>query len=97
MDGRKLSLNLKTLTGERSEETLMADNLLALPVKKRRVATPEKVSKWNYRDSIKSEIIQTDDTEIRMLIWANRMKTLNPLKIIPQKNGGPYAYQTKLG
>ena len=34
MDGRKLSLNLKTLTGERSEETLMADNLLALPVKK---------------------------------------------------------------
>ena len=32
-----------------------------------------------------------------MLIGANCMKALEPLKIIPSKDGGPYAYQTKLG
>ena len=64
---------------------------------KRKVATSEKVSKWKYLDSIKSEITQTDDIEIGMLIGANCMKALEPLKIIPSKDGGPYAYQTKLG
>ena len=118
VDGQKLSLNLKTLTGEKSEETLMVDNLKVagvnkmnndwislpkvyskktLPVEKEEVATPEKVSKWKYLDSIKSEITQTDDIEIGMLIGANCMKALEPLKIIPSKDGGPYAYQTKLG
>ena len=118
VDGQKLSLNLKTLTGEKSEETLMVDNLKVagvnkmnndwislpkvyskktLPVEKEEVVTPEKVSKWKYLDSIKSEITQTDDIEIGMLIGANCMKALEPLKIIPSKDGDLYAYQTKLG
>ena len=49
------------------------------------VATPEKVPKWKYLDSIKSEISQTDDIEIGILIG------------VPSKDGGPYVYQTKLG
>ena len=32
-----------------------------------------------------------------MLIGANCIKALEPLKIIPSKDGGPYAYQTILG
>ena len=32
-----------------------------------------------------------------MLIGANCMKALEPLKIIPSKDGGPYAKQAKLG
>ena len=32
-----------------------------------------------------------------MLIGANCMKALESLKIIPRKDGGPYAYQKKLG
>ena len=32
-----------------------------------------------------------------MLIGASCMKVLEPLKIIPSKNGGLCAYQTKLG
>ena len=47
-------------------------------------------------DSIKSEITQTYDIEIGMLIGANCMKSLEPLKIIPSKDGGLHAYQTKL-
>ena len=116
--GQKLSLNLKTLTGEKSEETQMVDNLKVagvnkmnndwislpkvyskktLPVEKEEVDTPEKVSKWKYLDSVKSEITQRDDIEIGMLIGANCMKVFEPLKIIPRKDGGPYAYPTKLG
>ena len=89
MDGQKLSLNLKTLTGEKSEKTQMVDNVKVpgvnkmnndwislpkvysketLPVEKEEVATPEKVSKWKYLDSVKLEITQTDDIEIGMLI-----------------------------
>ena len=100
VDGQKLSLNLKTLTGEKSEETLMLDNLKlagvnkmnndwisfpkvyskkTLPVEKEEVATPEKVYKWKYLDSIKLEITQTDDIEIGMLIGAICMKALEPL------------------
>ena len=118
VDGQKISLNLKTLTGERSEETLMVDNLKVdsvnkmnnewiplpkvyskktLPVEKEEAVSPEKVSKWKYPDSIKSEITQTDNTEIGMLIGANCMKALEPLKVIPSKDGGPSTYQTKLG
>ena len=116
VDGQKL--NLKTLTGEKSNETLIVDNLkvagvnrmindwISLPkvhskktllVEKEEVATPEKVSKWNYLDSVKAEITQIDDIEIGMLIRANCMKALEPLKIISNKDGGAYAYQTKLG
>ena len=68
-----------------------------LPVEKEEVATPEKASKWKHLYSIKSEITQTDDTDIGMLIGANCRKALVPLKIIPIKDGGPYVYQTKLG
>ena len=32
-----------------------------------------------------------------MLFGTNCMKALRPLKIIPRKDDGPYAYQTKLG
>ena len=68
----------------------------AHPVEKEDVATPEKVSKWTYLDSIKSKITQTDDIEIGRLIGANIMKTLEPLKITPSKDYGPYEHQTKL-
>ena len=110
------SLNLKTLTGKKSGETLMVDKLKVagvnkkngwiplpqvylqktLPFEKEEVAIPHKVSRWKYVDSIKSEITQVDDIDIGMLIGANCMRPLKNLKIIPSKDGGPYAYQTKL-
>ena len=34
MDGQKLSLNLKTFIGEKSEETMMVDNLKVAGVNK---------------------------------------------------------------
>ena len=42
-------------------------------------------------------ITQTYDIEIGMLIEANCMKAMEPLKITLSKDGGRYVYQTKLG
>ena len=106
VNGQKLSLNLKALTGEMNKMNKMNNDWISLPkvyskktlpVEKEPIVTPEKVSKWKYLDSIKSEITQKDDIEIGMLIGANCVKALEPLKIIPSKNGGPHASQTKLG
>ena len=68
-----------------------------LPVDKKEVATPEKIEEWYYLKAISSEITQTDDVEVGLLIGANCMKALEPLKVIASNNGGPYAYQTRLG
>ena len=68
-----------------------------LLVEKEEAATPEKVSKWKYLDSIKSETSQTDDIESEILLAASCMKALEPLKIIPSKDGSLDVYQTKLG
>ena len=60
----------------------------ALPVETEDIATPEKVSKWKYVDSVKSEITQTDDIEIGMLIGANCIEGCINWQII--KTSFPY-------
>ena len=58
---------------------------------------PEKITKWEYLDEILHEITQSSDVEIGLLIGANWSKALEPSKIIPSRNGGPYAFRTILG
>ena len=109
--GRKTTLNLKTLNGERSESTTAIEGLQVagskdgstwiklpriytrkhLPVDKRAVATPDKIEEWGYLKSISSEITQTDDVQVDLLIGVNCMKALEPLKVIASNNRGPYA------
>ena len=68
-----------------------------LPVDKEEIATPAKISKWEYLKPISDEIVQNEDVVVGLLIGANCMKALEPVKIIPSKNNGPYAYKTLLG
>ena len=58
-------------------------------LKRKRLQPQEKVPKWKYLDSVKSEITQIDDIEIVSRGWSLS-------KLFPEK-GGPYAYQLKLG
>ena len=115
--GRKTTLNLKTLNGERSESTKAIEGLQVagskdgstliklpriytrkhLPVDKKEVATPDKIEELDYLKTVSSEITQTDDVEVCLLIGANCIKVLEPLTVIASNNGGPYAYQTRLG
>ena len=67
-----------------------------LPVDKKEVATPDKIEEWIYLKIISSEITQTDDTEVGLLIGANCRKVWEPLKVIASNNGGSYGYQTRL-
>ena len=48
---------------------------------KKEVATPEKIEERDYL-RISSEITQTDDVEVGLLIGANCMKALKSLKVI---------------
>lgn len=57
------------------------------PIKKK-LANIGKASKWKYIYSIESIM------EIGMLTETNSMKALEPIKIFPSKDGGPYSYQT---
>ena len=115
--GKKTTLNLKALNGERSESTIAIDRLQVarstdgntriklpriytrkhLPVDKKEIATPEKIEELDYLKTISSEITQTDDAEVGLVIGANCIKVLEPLKVIVSNNGGPYTYQTCLG
>ena len=84
--GRKTTLKLKTLNGE----------MIHLPVDKKEVQTAEKIEEWDHLMTVSSEIIQTGDTEVGLLIGAICMKALEPLKVIACNNGGPYACETHL-
>ena len=64
---------------------------------KKEVATPEKIEERDYLKRVSSEITQTDDVEVGLLIGANCMKAFEPLKVIASNTEGPYAYQTRLG
>ena len=43
-----------------------------------------------------AEITQNHNNEVGMLIGANCIKALEPVKIIATRDGGPYAYKTNL-
>ena len=68
-----------------------------VPMDKEEIATPARISKWEYLKPISNEIVQDEDIVVGLLIDANCMKALEPMKIIPSKEDGPYAYKTLLG
>ena len=67
-----------------------------LPVEREEIATPDKIERWGYLKPVFKALTQMDNIEVGMLIGANYMKALEPMKIISSRNGGPYAYRTKL-
>ena len=57
-----------------------------LHVDKKEVATSNKIEEWDYLKTISSEITQ-NDVEVGVLIGANCMKALEPMKVIASNNG----------
>ena len=68
-----------------------------LPVDTNEVATPKKLEKWKYLEPILGEISEKDDIQVDLLIGANCVKALEPIKVISSEAQGPYAYKTVLG
>ena len=68
-----------------------------LPVDKEQIATPARIYNWEYLKPISNEVVQDDVIVVGLLIGANFMKALEPMKIIFGKKDGIYAYKTLLG
>ena len=68
-----------------------------LPIDKEEIATPEKITEWEYLKPVSKETVQNDDMRIGLLIGASCMKALKPMQLIVSESGGPYAYRTRLG
>ena len=61
------------------------------------VATKEKLKKWKYLDNVSKKTCQDDNIKIGILIAANCSKAIQPIEVIPSKEGWPYAFRTILG
>ena len=68
-----------------------------IPVDSAEIATPEKLRRWRYLDSIAKEIARDDKVSVDLLIGANCIQALEPISVISSQDGGPYALQTILG
>lgn len=66
----RLLVQTRSMTGFHFQRSIKK----TLAVESKDVATPEKVSKWKNLNPNNSEITQTNDTEIRMLIGASCVK-----------------------
>ena len=62
-----------------------------LPVDKEEIATPKKITEWEYLKPITKEIVQNDDVCIGLLSGGNCMKALEAMQVIVSENGGPSA------
>ena len=67
------------------------------PVDTNEVATLKKLEKWKYLEPILGEISDNNDPQVDLLIGANCVKALEPIKVISSEVQGPYAYKTVLG
>ena len=67
-----------------------------MPVDSAEIATPEKLKKWRYLDSIAKDIARDEKVSVDLLIGANCIQTLESISVISSHNGGPYALQTIL-
>lgn len=69
-----------------------------IPVDAEDIPTSAKLSHWPYLDVLRDVLPKTEDgIKVELLIGGNVPKALEPIKVIPSKNGGPYAYLTRLG
>ena len=69
-----------------------------LPIDTWEVATAQKLKKWKHLSCVADEAIKDDQNiNVELLIGANCTRALEPIKVIPSRNDGPYAMKTVLG
>ena len=60
-------------------------------------ATSAKLKQWQYLEKISKFLGENENISVDLLIGGNCVETLQPLKVIPSQQDGPYAYRTILG
>ena len=61
------------------------------------LATYSKVKRWQYLHRLKDKLCAEDDVKICLRIGANCPGGLEPREVIESRDGGPFAFRTKLG
>ena len=61
------------------------------------IATPAKLKVRQYLEKILSFLGENDNISVDLLIGANCVEALQPLEVIPSRQGGAYAHRTILG
>ena len=67
-----------------------------IPVDRSEIAMPAKLKQWQYLEKISRFLGVNDNISVDLLIGANCVEALQPLKVIPSQQEGPYAYKTIL-
>ena len=68
-----------------------------IPVDSAEIATPLKIKRWRYLDSIAKDVARDDKVSVDLLIGVNCIQALEPISVISGQDGGSYALQTILG
>ena len=68
-----------------------------LPVDNDDITKPSQLRKWKYLENVINQLTFIDDISVGLLIGANFTKALETIEILQSKNGGPYAFKTRLG
>ena len=61
------------------------------------ITKPSQLRKWKYLENVINQLTFSDDVSVGLLIGANCTKALEQIEILQSKNGGPYAFKTRLG
>ncbi len=71
---------------------------LHLPIGRHNIPTQERIEHWKHLKDIINEIPKIDNNiPIGLLVGGDCAKAMEPHKVIPSSNGGPYAVRTPLG
>ena len=57
----------------------------------------ESLEKWSYLNEVSDFISESFSGKVGILIGSNCPKLIEPLNVIPSKDEGPYAFETRLG
>ncbi|XDV20313.1 hypothetical protein PO909_025662 [Leuciscus waleckii] len=85
--GRKTSILLKTMGGERLSQRV-------IPACEQNIPLQEEVDKWPQLSQVKIPKIQA---EVDLLIGTDVPKAMEPWQVVPSVEEGPYAVKTRLG
>ena len=68
-----------------------------LPVDNDNITKPSQLRKWKYLENAIDQLIFSYDISVGLLIVANCKNALEPIEILQSRNGGFYAFKTRLG
>ena len=62
-----------------------------------KIPSAENTKEWPYLDKIVDVVSEPVNSSVGILIGSNCPRLIEPLRVIPSENNGPYAFETRLG